>query len=177
MEIEKSKVLIQFFVIFRQSGDVLFFLYARRLRGYTATALNLHDTKPTLKMHASSSFCYCCEEIVIFNHISLCHVLCHVSSQKLKPLIFACILDSKNLKDSTELIRCTRKPIDIQNVAQSLHSQKCMKHKNTLRERNFIVSDLKLKLSITDLSSHFTDSEALIYQSDKNHKRLTKFLK
>ena len=34
---EKSKVLIQFLVIFRQFGDVLFFLYARRLRGYTAT--------------------------------------------------------------------------------------------------------------------------------------------
>ena len=33
---EKSKVLIQFLVIFRQFGDVLFFLYARRLRGYTA---------------------------------------------------------------------------------------------------------------------------------------------
>ena len=37
MEIEKSKVLIQFLLIFRQSGAVLFFLYARRLRGYTAT--------------------------------------------------------------------------------------------------------------------------------------------
>ena len=37
MEMEKSKVLIQFLLIFRQSGDVLLFLYARRLRGYTAT--------------------------------------------------------------------------------------------------------------------------------------------
>ena len=37
MEIEKSKVSIQFVLIFRQSGDVLFFLYARRFRGYTAT--------------------------------------------------------------------------------------------------------------------------------------------
>ena len=37
MEMEKSKVLIQFLLFFRQSGDVLFFLYARRLRGYTAT--------------------------------------------------------------------------------------------------------------------------------------------
>ena len=37
MEMEKSKVLIQFLLIFRQFGDVLFFLYARRLRGYTAT--------------------------------------------------------------------------------------------------------------------------------------------
>ena len=34
---EKSKVLIQFLVIFRQFGDVLSFLYGRRLRGYTAT--------------------------------------------------------------------------------------------------------------------------------------------
>ena len=41
MEIEKSKVLIQFLLIFRQSGDVLFFLYARRLRGYTATVMEL----------------------------------------------------------------------------------------------------------------------------------------
>ena len=39
MEIEKSKVLIQFPLIFRQSGDVLSFLYARRLRGYTATGV------------------------------------------------------------------------------------------------------------------------------------------
>ena len=37
MEIEKSEVLIQFLLIFRRSGDVLFFLYARRLRGYTGT--------------------------------------------------------------------------------------------------------------------------------------------
>ena len=34
---------MQFLLIFRQSGDVLFFLYARRLRGYTATELlNIH---------------------------------------------------------------------------------------------------------------------------------------
>ena len=33
----KSKVLIKFLLNFRQSGDVLFFLNARRLRGYTAT--------------------------------------------------------------------------------------------------------------------------------------------
>ena len=39
MEMEKSKVLIQFLLIFRQSGDVLFFFYARRLRGYTATRI------------------------------------------------------------------------------------------------------------------------------------------
>ena len=37
MEMEKSKVLLQFLLIFRQFGDVLFVLYARRLRGYTAT--------------------------------------------------------------------------------------------------------------------------------------------
>ena len=34
---EKSKVLIQFLVIFMQFGGVLSFLFARRLRGYTAT--------------------------------------------------------------------------------------------------------------------------------------------
>ena len=37
MEMEKCKVSIQFLLTFRQSGDVLFFLYARRLRGCTAT--------------------------------------------------------------------------------------------------------------------------------------------
>ena len=37
MEIAKSKVLIQFLLIFKQSGDVLLFLHARRLPGYTAT--------------------------------------------------------------------------------------------------------------------------------------------
>ena len=35
----KSKVLIKFLLNFRQSGDVLFFLNVRRLRGYTATAV------------------------------------------------------------------------------------------------------------------------------------------
>ena len=34
---EKSKVLVKFLLNFRQSGDVLFFLNVRRLRGYTAT--------------------------------------------------------------------------------------------------------------------------------------------
>ena len=34
---EKSKVLIKFLLNFRQSGDVLFFLNVRRLRGCTAT--------------------------------------------------------------------------------------------------------------------------------------------
>ena len=34
---EKSKVSILFLLIFRQPGDVLFFLCVRRLRGYTAT--------------------------------------------------------------------------------------------------------------------------------------------
>ena len=37
MEMDKSKVSVQFLLIFRQSGDVLFFLCTRRLRGYTAT--------------------------------------------------------------------------------------------------------------------------------------------
>ena len=40
MEIEKSKVLIKFLLNFRQSGNVLFFLNVRRLRGYTATTSN-----------------------------------------------------------------------------------------------------------------------------------------
>ena len=39
MEIEKSKFWIQFLITFMQSGDVLLFLYARRLRRYTATAV------------------------------------------------------------------------------------------------------------------------------------------
>ena len=36
-EMEKAEISIQFLVIFRQSVDVVFLLYARRLRGYTAT--------------------------------------------------------------------------------------------------------------------------------------------
>ena len=52
MEIEKSKVLTQFLLIFRQSGDVLFFLYARRLRGYTATDCNKPDAT-TFKIEQS----------------------------------------------------------------------------------------------------------------------------
>ena len=38
---EKSKVSIEFLLTFRQSGDVLFFLYARWLLGYTATVIVL----------------------------------------------------------------------------------------------------------------------------------------
>ena len=45
MEMEKSKVFIKFLVNFRQSGDVLF-LYARRLRGYTATIPFFERTFP-----------------------------------------------------------------------------------------------------------------------------------
>ena len=46
MEMEKSKVSIQFLLTFRQSGDVLFFLYARRLRGYTATSSVMYMELP-----------------------------------------------------------------------------------------------------------------------------------
>ena len=45
MEMEKCKVLIQLLLIFRQFGDVLPFLYARRLRGYTATAGKQYSPK------------------------------------------------------------------------------------------------------------------------------------
>ena len=49
METETSKVLRQFLLIFMQSGDVLFYLHARRLRGYTATATyELFQEKNTL---------------------------------------------------------------------------------------------------------------------------------
>ena len=44
MEMENSKVLLQFLVIFRQFGDVLSFLYARRLRGYTATGTMMKNS-------------------------------------------------------------------------------------------------------------------------------------
>ena len=37
IEIEKCKVSLQFLLVFRKPGDVLFFPYARRFRGYTAT--------------------------------------------------------------------------------------------------------------------------------------------
>ena len=56
MEMEKSKVLIKFLLNFRQSGDVLFFLNVRRLRGYTATitagnqAISFATTSDSYKM-------------------------------------------------------------------------------------------------------------------------------
>ena len=52
----KSKVLIKFLLNFRQSGDVLFFLNARRLRGYTATvALNYGKRQKQLKKNDPST--------------------------------------------------------------------------------------------------------------------------
>ena len=48
MEMEKSKVLIQFLSIFKQSGKVLFSQYARRLRGYTAT-VGIVDSQQTIE--------------------------------------------------------------------------------------------------------------------------------
>ena len=54
MEIEKSKVLIKFLLNFRQSGDVLFFLNIRRLRGYTATAINTKDFLRSTSSNLSS---------------------------------------------------------------------------------------------------------------------------
>ena len=53
-----SKVLIKFLLNFRQSGDVLFFLNARRLRGYTATAAIFFSNnfqKPSIVSQASSA--------------------------------------------------------------------------------------------------------------------------
>ena len=62
MEMEKFKVLIQFLLIFRQSGDVLFFLYARRLRGYTATRVKWFFS-------SEKSFHVICEVFLIENQI------------------------------------------------------------------------------------------------------------
>ena len=44
----ESKVLIKFLLNFRQSGDVLFFLNVRRLRGYTATRSSNIPVKTTV---------------------------------------------------------------------------------------------------------------------------------
>ena len=60
MEMEKSKVLIQFLVIFRQFGDVLSFLYARRLRGYTATASHAPIHPRTLTPGSTTTHCSAC---------------------------------------------------------------------------------------------------------------------
>ena len=46
---EKSKVLIEILVIFRHFGDVLSILYARRLRGYTATDTDAAKDIPNRK--------------------------------------------------------------------------------------------------------------------------------
>ena len=55
---EKSKVSIQFLIIFRQSGDVLFFLYARRFRGYAATAARWRLISKILIPHQLNSCCF-----------------------------------------------------------------------------------------------------------------------
>ena len=55
----KSKVLIKFLLNFRQSGDVLFFLNVRRLRGYTATveiATVVCETPLTVMRACTNSF-------------------------------------------------------------------------------------------------------------------------
>ena len=78
MEIKKSKVLIQFLLIFRQSGDALFFVYARRFRGYTATMTlgvfilwtndkieNIASMKRQIKSHY--------EMLVVHNLSERCH--------------------------------------------------------------------------------------------------------
>ena len=44
MEIGKPKVSIQLLLFFRQSGDVLFFLYGHRFRGYTEPLLIMIST-------------------------------------------------------------------------------------------------------------------------------------
>ena len=71
MEMEKSKVSIQFLLTFRQSGDVLFFLYARRLRGYTATLMDeftrsSHDIQP--------GYCHCQDQELIWKHPTACNL-------------------------------------------------------------------------------------------------------
>ena len=59
MDMENSKALIQFLLFLRQSRDVLFFLYARRLRGYTATAASMNrEIKRNWKRHNQNlNFC------------------------------------------------------------------------------------------------------------------------
>ena len=64
MAMEKSKVLIQFLVIFRQFVDVLSILYARRLRGCTATVRNEYSL-------SSQSLC----NAVVINLIKLIDIV------------------------------------------------------------------------------------------------------
>ena len=83
MEMEKSKVLIQFLLIFRQSGYVLFFLYARRLRGYTATVFLTTNCraldKVSLKTNKSKAF-YKVSYMFQFFYLSLCLNICPSSA-------------------------------------------------------------------------------------------------
>ena len=89
MEIEKSKVLIKFLLNFRQSGDVLFFLNVRRLRGYTATASHLllipQVDHPGIINHASSmAHGWACRKsihghsMVSMGHGKLCMLFHHI---------------------------------------------------------------------------------------------------
>ena len=70
MEMEKSKVLIQFLVIFWQSGKVLFFLCARRLREYTAT-IGLSELHSKFCLHSMSSITFNHMKIYLESHVVL----------------------------------------------------------------------------------------------------------
>ena len=49
MEMEKSKVSIQFLLVFRQSLDVLFFLCVHRFCGFTATEAYVDEVSNSKK--------------------------------------------------------------------------------------------------------------------------------
>ena len=66
MEMETSKVLIQFLVIFKQIGDVLSFLYARKLRGYTATILQELETNRRIMLRSGGD-CLWTQYFLVFS--------------------------------------------------------------------------------------------------------------
>ena len=92
---EKSKVLIKFLLNFRQSGDVLFFLNVRRLRGYTATILiiNCQSRKIEIKLSEFLSnnspsigkFCFKLDDLAI-NQIQNSAFSCNFCISKAREL-------------------------------------------------------------------------------------------
>ena len=131
MELEKSKVLIKFLLNFTQSGDVLFFLNVRRLRGYTATAWNLNACPQSLCCNTStvvflnarkkiSNFYNYWTSRVTIEIMELMKILGHDGDQMWMTCLNQ-LFKSGQLADEWNSARCSsryRKPITVQ-IAQN----------------------------------------------------------
>ena len=99
---EKSKVLIQFLVIFRQFGDVFFFLYARRLRGYTAAASKFASFGLQLSSDSATSG----HDVEIVGTFLICYLL-HFSFTAWQIFVFFWLKFAPHLEHFVRLLLCS----------------------------------------------------------------------